>query len=117
MNNDFVNERNVAKITSNSITDIIFNIFSTKTTNRPLTTFQTVIMEYFLNESSRKFTIPATITNAARGEVTLRPNQFTNWPRFEPTQIRRTGTGQLIFNNGTSTQFNTPPFPLEILRS
>ncbi len=114
---DFVNQRNVVKITSNSIVDTIFNIFSTKTTNRPLTDFQTVIMEYFLDESSRKFTIPATITNAVNGEITVRPNQFTKWPRFEPTQTRRTGTGQFIFNDGTSTQFNTPPFPLEVLRS
>ena len=113
---DFINERNVAKITAESIEPITFNIFATKTTARDLSAFSTVVFEYFINGSSKKFTIPVTITNAPTGLVTVLATTSTNWPKFQGGQTRKKGNGKFVFDNTLSTEFSTPPFPVEILR-
>lgn len=112
----FVNSRNAAKITAESIVSTVFNIFETKTTNKNLTGFTTVAFEYFVNGSTRKFTIPITITDAIPGEVTVVPVVSTNWPTFQGSQTRKKCNAKIVFDNGLVTEFSTPSFPIEINR-
>jgi hypothetical protein len=112
----FVNSRNPAKFTAESIENKIFNIFNTKITLKNLSTFTTVEFVYFINGSSIKFTIPTTMTDAAGGEVTITPVISTRWPTFQGGQNRKKGTGKFVFDNGLSTEFSTPPFEIEVFR-
>ena len=113
---DFVNNRNAVNITAESLTSTVFTIYETKTAVKNLSAFSTIAFEYFINGSQRKYTIPIVITTAVSGIVTATPVIATNWPTFDGTQTRKKGTAQIVFDNGLSTEFSTPSFPIEINR-